>query len=208
MNKETTVTLIFRKRGLRSYIDLDLCSRCPRKDMKGCCGQYSPVFYLLDLAFLYQVRPDLIELIFSMPNLTVLDQSVTINKIPDESGFICQLLDKSSGCRLPQVMRESICRHFICCGVPWQNEPGLQKWADFFEDLANFEIKTNNEWAQIIAARGLSLRNPSQQEQIMILASHLLDELWAHPPVLLSGRAEDESVELQVTINPDSEWIL
>lgn len=208
MQQDKTVHLIYRYRGLRSYIDLDLCAECPRADRKGCCGHYSPVFYLLDLAFLYREDPALIELLFSMPSLTILDYSVTVNKIPDESGFICPMLDKASGCRLEQMQRESICRHFICCGVPWRSEAALEKWATFFDALNDYEITLNDQWSELLAQRGLSLRNTRDREIIYELVRDYLDDLLACPPDLIAGGPRDESYTLPITIDLDREWIL
>lgn len=208
MTEQHNVHMIFRYRGLRSYIDLDLCARCPRLDQKGCCGHYSPVFYLLDLAYLHKYQPELLELVFSMPRLTVLDHSVTINKIPDTEGFICPMLDKSSGCRLPQSHRESVCRHFICGGVGWNKRPEMRKWADFFEQLGDLEIAINNEWAERISASGLSLRNSKDRPAIYEKAASYLEELLKNPPPLLAGDDYDQDFDLLVEIDPETEWLL
>ena len=55
MQKE--IKIIFHNQGLRSYIEVDLCSECPRQDDKGCCGFYSPVFYSSDFAYLLKNQP-------------------------------------------------------------------------------------------------------------------------------------------------------
>lgn len=208
MSEPHNVQLTFRFRGLRSYIDLDLCARCPRQDQKGCCGHYSPVFYLLDLAYLYIEEPELIEFIFSLPRLTVLDHSVTVNKVPDGEGFICPMLDKKGGCRLPQIRRESVCRHFICQGVNWQEQPALKSWADFFERLGDLEIAINQEWAGRLQESGLTLRNPSHRDQICSRAAEYLADLLADPPPLVQGADYDQEFTLLISVDPEAEWIL
>ena len=60
------INLVFHRRGLRSFIEVDLCADCPRRDHKGCCGHYSPVFYLTDLTSLPS-SPQLIDYIAELP---------------------------------------------------------------------------------------------------------------------------------------------
>src|SRR5690606_21028372 len=96
------INLVFHRRGLRSFIEVDLCADCPRRDHKGCCGHYSPVFYLTDLYFIAKQRPQLIDYIAELPFLTVLDASITVNSIPDKDGSSrCQFHSLEKGCLLP-----------------------------------------------------------------------------------------------------------
>lgn len=189
MDKE--IKLVFHNEGLRSYIEVDLCAQCPRQDDKGCCGYYSPVFYPTDLAYLYLHRPALIDYIFSMDDLTVLDTSVTVNNDKDGESYRCKFHSKDGGCLLTQLERETICRHFVCPGINWQREPGLQHWNRFFNELFDYEIEINNRLAEELTSRELTLKNPAQREQFQekllrlyaIELEHLPDALNECPPI-------------------------
>ncbi|HWP97211.1 MAG TPA: hypothetical protein VN426_10230 [Syntrophomonadaceae bacterium] len=164
---EHEIGLIFHNRGLRSYIEVDLCRQCPRQDDKGCCGYYSPVFYLADFAYWLEKKPDLVDHLFSLPNLTVLDASVTMNSAPEGDSYRCRFHGRENGCFLTQELRESICRHFVCPGINWEVEPHLQHWRLFFEKLGEYEISLNNQMAEIFKERGLSLRDPLQRRELL-----------------------------------------
>lgn len=207
------IHLVFHRRGLRSNIEVDLCADCPRNDDRGCCGFYSPVFYPTDLVYLKLNRPDLIDLIFSLPRLTILDASVTLNSEPDGAeGFHCQFHRKNGGCELIMLERESVCRHFVCLGIGWEREDALQPWKDFFDRLTDFEISLNNELAARIKARGLSLRKPEDRKEIL----HLLTE-WTNPAFFSAipdavldqtGLPEKQAFTLQRSLTFGNEWIL
>ncbi|MBO8158705.1 hypothetical protein [Thermosyntropha sp.] len=153
------IILTFHNRGLRSFIEVDLCPECPRQDHKGCCGYYSPVFYPTDFAYIMQNKPKLLNYIFSIPNLTILDSSVTVNSTIDKNGYLCHFHDLQKGCTLPQDLRETICRHFVCPGIGWEKEPELKHWKEFFQNLFDYEIYLNNLIADKLKAKGLSLRD-------------------------------------------------
>ena len=163
---EKDIQIIFHNRGLRSYIEVDLCAECPRQDDKGCCGYYSPVFYPTDLGYLYLNQPHLLDHIFSLDHLTVLDASVTVNNVIDGDSYRCKFHRKEGGCFLSQSSRESICRHFVCSGIGWWEEESIQDWRTFFDKLTDHEIEINNRWAEILKEQGLTLREPAQRERI------------------------------------------
>lgn len=163
---EKDITLVFHNHGLRSYIEVDLCAECPRQDDKGCCGYYSPVFYPIDLGYLYINQPDLLDHIFSLEHLTILDASVTVNNVIDGSSYRCKFHQKEGGCFLSQNTRESICRHFVCPGIGWWMEESLQNWQIFFDELCSYEIDLNNRWSELLQKEGLSLRHPEQRATI------------------------------------------
>ncbi|MDO4540463.1 MAG: hypothetical protein Q4B48_05115 [Syntrophomonadaceae bacterium] len=178
----TNIALTFYNQGLRSYIEVDLCARCPRQDDKGCCGFYSPVFYYSDLAWLLLHDKELVREIFALERLTVLDASVTLNQLIDGASYRCRFHRLEGGCRLPQHLRESVCRHFVCSGIGWQREPELADWAVFFDRLADYEIAVNARMAARIEARGLSLREPLQREAIFALLPDIYAEETAAEP--------------------------
>jgi hypothetical protein len=179
---EKDITLVFHNHGLRSYIEVDLCAECPRQDDKGCCGYYSPVFYPTDLGYLYLNHPDLLDYIFNLEHLTILDASVTVNNVIDGTSYRCKFHRKEGGCFLSQNTRESICRHFVCPGIGWQLEESMQAWWDFFDELCNYEIQLNNRWSEGLQQEGLSLRNPRQRETIFKkFAGWYQDELSREP---------------------------
>ncbi|MCR4399338.1 MAG: hypothetical protein QHH05_09725 [Syntrophomonadaceae bacterium] len=183
------IRVSFHNRGLRSFIAVDLCGECPRQDDKGCCGFYSPVFYPLDLAWLTLHRPGMVDQLFRLPRLTVLDSSVTVNSLPDaEGGFRCQFHSRQGGCCLPIDLRESVCRHFVCPGVGWWEEPALAAWKEFFDRLADYEIALNQDIARRLAARGLSLREPAQRQAFVEQATELYLRLSRPTPDFIAAQ--------------------
>ncbi|MGE5380339.1 MAG: hypothetical protein ACM3NT_04645 [Methylocystaceae bacterium] len=160
----TEIKLVFHNQGLRSYIEVDLCADCPRQDDKGCCGYYSPVFYPLDIYYLQENASQILNDIWHLPHLTVLDHSITVNSFPDPNGgYYCQFHRREGGCRLKQEWRESVCRHFVCPGINWQAEASLSDWKNFFAALEDKEIELNQIIASRLSAQGLSLRSPEQR---------------------------------------------
>lgn len=182
------IKLVFHNQGLRSFIEVDLCGKCPRQDDKGCCGYYSPVFYLSDLAYLLKTKPDLVEYLFSLPNLTVLDASVTINSAVDGSSYRCQFHTQEKGCLLPQQLRESICRHFVCPGIAWEKEADLSAWKIFFDQVNEYEINLNQTLADIFKLKGLTLRKLEQRLEIFAELPKEYEKLIKTPPDFFSSR--------------------
>ncbi|HHV15772.1 MAG TPA: hypothetical protein GXX58_04260 [Gelria sp.] len=163
MQKE--IKLVFHNQGLRSYIEVNLCSECPRQDDKGCCGFYSPVFYSSDFAYLLKNEPGLIDRILQLNNITILDASVTINNSIDGDSYRCYFHNKDGGCLLAQHLRESVCRHFVCPGIAWEQEEKLRSWKEFFDHLSDYEIELNNRIAARLQEKDLTLRDTSKREQ-------------------------------------------
>lgn len=206
MNKE--IHLVFHNQGLRSYIEVDLCYECPRQDRKGCCGYYSPVFYPSDFVNWLNNKPDLIEYLFSLPHLTVLDASVTLNNVIDGLSYRCRFHTKENGCLLEQKNRESICRHFVCPGISWEKEPSLCHWKAFFESLSSYEIKLNNQLADILKERNLSLRDPAQRAEIFTLLPAEFARLTENPPDFFSSCPEREEAAITRPISYGEKWPL
>jgi hypothetical protein len=205
---EKDISLVFHNEGLRSYIEVDLCAECPRQDGKGCCGYYSPVFYPTDLAYLYINQPALIDYVFNLGNLTVLDASVTINNDIDGESYRCKFHSKDGGCILTQLQRETICRHFVCPGIDWQREPNLQHWNLFFKRLFDYEIELNNRITNELVAQGLTLRNPSLREKFKAELLRLFDIELQHLPDFLNERPPVETFNISRIINRGHNWPL
>lgn len=159
--------LTFHNLGLRSYIELDLCNECPRQDGKGCCGYYSPVFYPSDFAYLLQHQPEILDYIFSLDNLTILDASLTVNSRPEGQSYRCSFHSDSGGCLLSQELRESVCRHFVCPAIAWEKEDKLAHWKDFFATLSDYEIELNNRIAASLKEKDLSLRDEKRRAEFL-----------------------------------------
>jgi hypothetical protein len=202
------ITIVFHNRGLRSYIEVDLCAECPRQDDKGCCGYYSPVFYPTDLAYMLIHQPELIDFIFSLEHLTILDASVTVNNTIEGSSYRCRFHSKEGGCILTQALRESICRHFVCAGIGWWEEEALQDWRIFFDKLTDYEIDANNRWTEWLQERGLSLRDPSLRErffsELRLLYGQNLDPL----PDFITTMPLDETRTLNRSLRFGADWVL
>ena len=195
------VNLVFHNQGLRSYIELDLCPSCPRQDDKGCCAYYSPVFYPLDFGFWLEHQPDMIDTIFAIPNITVLDTSVTVNNYPEGNSYRCRFHSKETGCYLPQGLRESVCRQFICPGVGWWDEPALSDWNDFFTELAEYEAACNQRLGTALTNAGLSLRHPENRTGFFQTLLPLYRETIAEYPAFFSTCPEKESITLNKDIS-------
>lgn len=205
---DTDITLVFHNLGLRSYIEVDLCTQCPRQDDKGCCGFYSPVFYPTDLAYLYLHEPELLEYIFSLDHLTVLDASVTVNNIIEGPSYRCRFHSKEQGCILPQHLRESVCRHFVCAGIGWTEEESLKDWRIFFERLTDYEIEINNQWAAILASMGITLRNPDLRERFFAELVKLYQEISDNLPEFINSMPGQDTRTLRRSLRFGPEWIL
>lgn len=205
---DKTITMTFHNLGLRSYIEVDLCSQCPREDDKGCCGHYSPVFYPCDFAYLLEYHPVLLDDILHLPNLTVLNHSITINNSPEGDSYRCQFHDKTSGCRLDQLQRESICRHFVCPGINWEAEDHLQSWKDFFARLADYENYINQAIAQQLEDQGLTLRNIEHRPEFFQQLLRLFKEITLAKPDFFSSCPSREEAKIIRTLKFGSDWPL
>ena len=205
---ETQVNLVFHNNGLRSYIEVDLCGRCPRQDDKGCCGFYSPVFYATDLVYLYHNEPDILEEIFAIDGITVLDASITVNQRPDGDSYRCHFHNRSGGCRLAQTSRESICRHFVCPGIGWEKSPALQKWRLFFEQLADYEISLNNGAAELLQAHSLTLRDPGDRQQAIQLMDEYLAQATSNRPDFFNKMPAEEAAMVTCELRFGRDWTL
>lgn len=206
MQKE--IKLVFHNNGLRSYIEVDLCRECPRQDDKGCCGYYSPVFYPSDFAYILKNQPQLLDYIFSLDNITVLDASVTVNNQIDGTSYRCRFHQKEGGCQLSQELRESICRHFVCPGIAWENEEKLSHWKDFYNQLSDYEIYLNNKIAARLQEKGLSLRQPAQRPQFFAHMLAFFEEEIAIPPAFLAACPAREEACITRTIEYGTAWPL
>ena len=206
---EKEITLTFHNEGLRSYIELDLCRECPRQDRKGCCGWYSPVWYPLDLAFVYKTHPATLDYVWSLSRLTVLDTSVTINNLPESESYQCRFHQKEGGCVIPQHLREGICRQFVCIGVNWQAEPSLARWVQFFDRLTDYEIAVNDRLSARLTQGGYTLRDPARREEFMQALMPWYEEEMRHPPAFFTDVPAAETVKIRRTIEKfGTEWVL
>ena len=202
------IRLTFHNRGLRSYIEVDLCRECPRQDGKGCCGHYSPVFYATDLAYLALHRPDLLDLVFSQPHLTILDASVTVNNEIDGTGYRCRFHKVDGGCVLEQPYRESVCRHFVCPGIDWQQEEGLESWRQFFAYLEDYEISLNERIAEGLKQAGLTLRSPDSRQQCIDLLKKVYLRETRVLPDIIANQPEKQEFCLVRPLYYGEEWEL
>ncbi len=206
MPKEITIT--FHNQGLRSYIEVDLCSECPRQDDKGCCGFYAPVFYPTDLAYLLNNKPELVDYIVSLTDITVLDASITINNSIDGDSYKCQFHTLDKGCLLTQNMRESVCRHFVCPGINWEAADELHAWQKFFNLLSDYEIELNNSIAEKLQQKGLSLRKIETRDAFFEALLQIFTEETKSWPAFFSDFPQEETFKITRTISYGKEWPL
>lgn len=206
MDKE--IAMIFHNHGLRSYIEVDLCRECPREDDKGCCGHYSPVFYPCDFAYLLENQPDLLRYILSLPCLTVLDYSITVNNTPEGDSYRCQFHSKTGGCRLEQLQRESICRHFVCPGIHWETEANLQPWKDFFAKLTDYENNLNLIIAQRLEQNSLTLRDKDNRQPFFQQLLRLFKAATEIKPDFFAAVPIYEEVKFKRILRFKADWPL
>ncbi|MEN6348550.1 MAG: hypothetical protein ABFD08_04005 [Syntrophomonas sp.] len=202
------IKLIFHNEGLRSFIEVDLCRECPRQDDKGCCGYYSPVFYPSDFAYLLRNQPELMDYIFKLDNITVLDASVTVNNSIDGPSYRCSFHRREGGCLLPQPVRESVCRHFVCPGIDWQHEDKLGSWKEFFNQLEDYEITVNNKIAAVLREMDLSLRREDQREEFFTQLLRLFEEETASLPEFMASCPKIEEATVTREIKFGQDWPL
>lgn len=205
---EKTITMIFHNLGLRSYIEVDLCRECPREDDKGCCGYYSPIFYPCDFAYLLENHTDLLDHILHLPGLTILDYSLTVNNTPEGNSYRCRFHSKAGGCKLQQLQRESICRHFVCPGIDWEKEESLQPWKEFFISLADYENKINLTIGEKLAEKGLTLRDTNHHQQFFEQLLILFKKETAIKPDFFAALPLTEEVKLKRTLTFKADWPL
>lgn len=206
MNKD--IKLVLHNRGLRSYIEVDLCAECPRQDDKGCCGHYSPMFYPGDFAYLLRRRPELVEQILSLDNVTILDSSVTVNKTIDGDCYHCHFHQTAGGCLLEQDERESICRHFVCPGIDWESEPSLIHWRNFFAKLFEYEIEINNRIAETMREKGLTLRDKTRRAEFFSELTLMFKEIDSNPPEFMKECPAEETAVISRVISYGKDWPL
>ncbi len=204
MDKE--ITLIFHNQGLRTYIEVDLCAECPRQDDKGCCGYYSPVFYPTDLAYLSINKPEVVDHIFSLERLTILDHSVTVNNTPEGDSYRCRFHSKTGGCLLTQNTRESICRHFVCSGIAWWEENELSAWKQYMDDLTDYEIELNQRLSMALNDCGLNLRNPETRREYLSRLIELYNQEFYNTPSFIKEMQEKETFTLKRPLSFGADW--
>lgn len=204
---EKEIEIVFHNTGLRSYIEVSLCADCPLQDGKGCCGNYSPVFYPTDFGYLLKNSPALLEEILNIQRLTILDASLTVNNTIDGSSYKCHF-HTDKGCRLAQEQRESICRHFVCPGIGWENEKDLLDWKQFFIQLADYEIELNNRISELLKEKGLTLRNETNRRHFFDELLRIYDREIQVLPDFFAKCPSQERFILKRDINPQCEWPL
>lgn len=203
------IKLTFHNEGLRSYIGLDLCCNCPRQDKKGCCGWYSPVWYPVDLGFVKKNDASILDYVLKLDHLTFLDNSITINNLPESESYQCRLHQKDGGCIIPQHLRESVCRQFICIGVNWQSENNLQHWVRFFDLLSDYEISINNRISEQLQSMGLTLRDPQKREIYLKELLPIYEKEINNPPAFFKEFPNIEEVTIEREIDKfGTEWVL
>ncbi len=202
------IEVVFHNQGLRSYIEVDLCMDCPRQDGKGCCGNYSPVFYPSDFAYLLKNHPQIVDDIMAIEGVTILDASLTVNNSIDGDSYKCHFHDSENGCRLEQLQRESICRHFVCPGIGWEDEENMKQWQGFFSQLADYEIELNNKIAAALKAQGLTLRNEDQRQRFFTELLNIFEKETQQLPNFLSLCKPVEHFTIRRQIYFKQEWPL
>lgn len=205
---DKAIKVVFHNYGLRSYIEVDLCRECPRQDGKGCCGNYSPVFYPIDLAYLIINKPAILDYIFSLDDITILDASVTVNNNIDGTSYKCKFHSIENGCFLSQDLRESICRHFVCPGIGLWLEASFLPWKKFFDQLFAYEIYLNDKLTAMLMEKGLTLREPAQRPEFLRELLVLYRKEISTLPDFINEFPETETKTIARSIEYDKEWPL
>ncbi|NLW90685.1 MAG: hypothetical protein GXY34_03680, partial [Syntrophomonadaceae bacterium] len=171
-------------------------------------GHYSPMFYPGDFVYLLKRRPELIDSILGLDNVTILDSSVTVNKTIDGDSYHCSFHRTEGGCLLEQDERESICRHFVCPGINWESEPALAHWKTFFDQLFEYEIEINNRIAEIMRQKGFSLRDATGRREYFAQLLLAFAEIDANPPDFMRECPADETAVINRPITYGKDWPL
>jgi hypothetical protein len=163
----------------------------------------------LDLGFLYENRPELIDYIFGLNPITVLDTSVTVNNRPEEDSYRCRFHSKETGCLLEQAWRESVCRQFVCPGVGWWKVETLSHWNDFFTRLAEYEADCNNALSTRLREQGFSLRDSDRREAFFAALLPLYHVVLRQTPAFFySCPAEETICLIRDVSHTQKAWLL
>ncbi len=87
-------------------------------------------------------------------------------------------------------------------------EEGLQDWRDFFENLTEYEIETNNRWSEILAAMGITLRKPDLRDRFFSELAKLYQENLDNLPDFMKSMPKEEVRTLRRSLNFGTAWIL
>ena len=163
MKEKREFEVVFHNSGARSWVECTLCWDCPREDDKGCC-YYNPTYYPLDFVYLLENQPRLIDAIFKLPRVTVLEKYVGIDRTEDKDGdLLCQMHSRKDGCQIAADLRESVCRVYICPGCLIWEEEGADVWKEFFNRLDAVEQEINRYLSAVLGEKGLNFKTAPRE---------------------------------------------
>lgn len=201
-----TIEIVFHNLGLRSWIECTLCWDCPRNDAKGCC-YYNPTYYPVDFSYLYEVKPEVIKVIFSQPRITIMEKYMSVDRTEDKDGdFRCQFHSLEGGCCWAPELRESVCRFYVCPGCAIWEEEGTAIWKEFFDRLDTYEAQINKAISAELATRGLDLK--SNAREFIKQAAQLFKQNWDIMPAWCREYPQEQRFLLKRPIYYGREWKL
>lgn len=202
----TEIKMTFYNLGLRSWIECDLCYRCPLNQSKGCCS-YNPTYHLVDLGYIGSVRPDILPVIMGKPRLVIEEFWLSVSYLEDSRvGRRCQF-NTDTGCQLPVEYRESVCRHFICPGIRLWEEESLARWAEFFQEIEATEAEFNQRLRLRLQEAGVDLRS-SFPTALDILVREYRQVLAGIEAERFGKYPSREQIVLSREIVPGEKWIV
>jgi hypothetical protein len=204
MKEKREFEVVFHNLGPRSWIECTLCWNCPREDDKGCC-YYNPTYYPLDFVYLLDSNPRLIDAIFGLPRVTVLEKYVGIDRVDDRDGdMLCQLHSRQGGCQLAADLRESVCRVYLCPGCRIWEEAGADLWKEFFNRLDAVEQEINRHLSEVLGERGLNFK--TDRREFIREAAEIYREKWSGSFDWCEGYPREQRYKLVREVDWGKDW--
>ncbi|NPV28305.1 MAG: hypothetical protein HPY58_01345 [Firmicutes bacterium] len=153
------IEVTFHNAGLRSSIECNMCSRCPRDRVHGCC-KISPVFLLTDIGFFLNNNSiGFLKSLLKSPYAEIGDNYLKVKAIKGVDGRrYCRFHHPEIGCRLPILYRNTVCRQFLCPEVSLWRDSRAKRWAAFWLRLQEEEIILNQALGRECQKNNCSLR--------------------------------------------------
>ncbi|MDH7578774.1 MAG: hypothetical protein QHH75_13390 [Bacillota bacterium] len=153
------IEVTFHNAGLRSSIECNMCSSCPRDRIRGCC-KISPVFLLTDVGFFLNSNGiSFLESLFESPYVEIGDDYLKVKAIKEvDARHYCRFHNQEIGCRIPIPHRNTVCRQFLCPEVSLWRDPKAKRWVSFWLHLQKEEILLNHTLALECEKNNCSLR--------------------------------------------------
>ncbi len=198
------VKVVFHNLGWRSWIECSFCATCPRSEKRGCCC-YNPLFMPADLGYLQKQAPELINQIFRLKRLTVLDSCVIVDNYQAANGiWYCQFHSSECGCTLPIEQREFVCRRYVCSGMQLWEQPGTARWKSFFDQLEEQEVQLNKALERELRVADSCLK--ADREYFLEVLRTAYQKHFQPSYEWMQAVPGSETIEYEIDISDWKEW--